>query len=300
MSQVSSFTPSVTITEFLISDTWTKKANTQWVKVYIWSAGSGGGSGRRGTGSVGGGAGGTGGNCAYYSVPASVFGPTEPVVVGTGGAGGSAVTIDNTSGNPGAGGGFSGFGDLILNTQAATLGGTGATVASQTQLVHWEGSTPTALTASGGEGRVIAGGPAAVGGGTTTGINGGLHFRSTGGGGGSGASSVSSFTGGDGGPLRNPSGTTLLAAGIGAPGGTAQDGTVGTDGNPAVLGNGYWAGGTGGGGGGGGSATLPGSRGGNGGFPGGGGGGGGGGLNGFNSGAGGNGANGKVVVIEFS
>jgi hypothetical protein len=82
--------------------TWTKPAGAVWVDITAISAGAGGGSGRRGTNPSGGGGGGAGGGRTDRGLPASVLAATETVVLGDGGLGGVAITVDSTNGNNGS------------------------------------------------------------------------------------------------------------------------------------------------------------------------------------------------------
>jgi len=99
---------------FTADGTWTKPANVS--QVLIWLVGGGGGGGGGQTGGVGsfaqGGEGGSGGACGFVTVPASILGATESVVVGAGGTGGAAVSTDDTRGEDGLDGGNTTFGSL--------------------------------------------------------------------------------------------------------------------------------------------------------------------------------------------
>lgn len=103
-----------------------------WIESLI-SPGGGGGSGRRGAaGSVrcGGGGGGSGTTITDYWVPAALLGSTFTVTLPAGGAGGAAVTTDNTDGNPGGAPATVSFasGSLLISTfpGGAAAGGTNA------------------------------------------------------------------------------------------------------------------------------------------------------------------------------
>jgi hypothetical protein len=109
------------------SDTWTKNANTKYVTVYGWSGGGGGGSGAAtaaGNQAQGGGGGGNGA-VFKFSGPATFFGATESVFVGSGGAGGSGISGAAAVGNNGSNGTASTFGSINppLFTSAQPIGG---------------------------------------------------------------------------------------------------------------------------------------------------------------------------------
>lgn len=260
---------------FTTSGTWTAPSGITTVIGVLIGGGGGGGSGRRGATSTvrcGGGAGG-GGGYATFTIDASVVGSSQAVVVGGAGAGGTAVSTDDTSGNPGGPGGASTFA-----TFQATGGGGGG------------GGTASAGTAGSGGSGSFAGqtGGAANGSGSTGGSAGVLAAgnAATGGGGGGGMTSANGLGGGGGG------GSTVF----GNASGGASVGTA-TNGNPGVSFTGAQAG-TGGSGGGAASVAAGGS-GGAGGTYGGAGGGGSASLDGNLSGAGGNGAGGYVVIYSY-
>lgn len=258
------------------SYTWTKPANAALVSVQLVGGGGGGGSGRRGAAGTNriGGDGGTGGGFTKWMFRATDVGPSEAVVVGAGGAGGIAQTVDSTNGNAGTAGGNSLFGNNKLVAGGGPGGAGGASVVTN-------GSAFSVGTYMG-----IVGIRSNL---SVLPINATFSLPGTGGGGGGGAGGGYIDTGntvgvaGDG--LAGWNGiTTAIPAGVNgvsAPGNGNSNGLT-----PGC-----------GGAGGGSSNSAAGQAGGNGGLYGGGGGGGAGSLNTFNSGAGGNGVAGFAVVI---
>jgi lysophospholipase L1-like esterase len=256
---------------------WVKPAGARTVQIICIGAGGGGGSGRRGAAAsvrCGGGAGGSGGY-TDITIPATALGPLETITVGAGGAGGGAVTANDTNGNAGSNGGPTQFGTLRARGGAG-YGGSGGT---------------NAIGTSGGGGvgafTGVSGGAASTTGGTgANGPTGSLTGAGGGGGGGVTSADVAS-NGGPGGSNNTPGGAGGTA-GVGAAGGNGLSTT-----NGFQLFNGT------GGGGGGASIVAAAFAGGNGGTYGAGGGGGGASLNGNNSGAGGAGGNAAVMVISY-
>ena len=288
-------------TVFDSSGTWTKAAGVTQVLVLMWNGGSSGGSGRRGaTTAAGGGGGGTNGFGLYWFGLASFFGTSTTVTIGNGGNGGAAITVDNTSGNPGIVGGQTILGNLTpvaASTATVALGGT-TTSAAGAAVAGWRVytlNTPLIPAVNAG----IVGGAGGNVTGTTSAALGGvanMFFIPSGGGGGSGGDSGTARQAGNGGLIQNSGSTTLVAGGAGG----ISSGTInGAPGNIGLQTGGTITGGSGGGGGGGMVAGTAGT-GGVGGVPGGGGGGGGGSINGTNSGAGGNGGKGRIIIIEYS
>jgi len=261
---------------FTSSGTWTAPTDftPQWIEVLLIGGGGGSGSGARyPTGmSTSGGGGGGGGGLTRRRIRASLVGPTEAVVVGTGGAGGTAVMVDATNGNVGGSGLASSFGSLLI----AGGGGGGQGGRSGANASGGAGGFGDIYGGDGGDGIDDAAGAAA-----------GRVAGAGGGGGGGGNSNVpTDFAGGAGGLNAGTQGTA-------AAGGTAGGGAGGT-GSASVADN------PGHGGGGGGAADAgPGGLGGSGGTFGAGGGGGGSSRNGSTSGAGNDGADGLCIVISL-
>lgn len=275
------------------SATWTKPAGKTMVWVRLYGPGAGGGSGtRQATTSIrgGGGGGGAGGYLEFF-ISAAALPATVTVNVGTGSAGGAAVTIDSTVGNIGtnaatsysqfyiyrAGGGSPGLGGT--NTAGGSGGAANATVVG--------GITGTAIPAGGTGGATAA--PTSPATSTTA------YHQSTSGGGGAGqAATVTTAVAGAAGAIKGNTQVGLMASVAGGSGGTTA-GVVPTTGTSGVT---NWYGGTGAGGGAyiTGVAGMAGAVGGQ---PGGGGGGGSASDNGFNSGAGGAGGNGMVIVVSY-
>lgn len=280
----------VKVTTFTGSGTWTADARTTWVKVYFWNSGSGGGSGRRGaTTAAGGGGGGQPGTFIVMEGPISTFGSPVTVTIGGTSAGGTAISVDNTNGNPGSLSNRTTFGSIISgNPSVQAAGGTTTTAAGATSINGWyyDSNSQQSTNPNGGAGSNTTGTtPSAIT----------ANMWPTGGGGGSGANSTTPQQAGSGSLIRALDSTTLVAGGVGGLEGT----TATTGGNAGNSGVNIRTGGTGGGGGGGMTTTAAQVTGGNGGIPGGGGGGGGGSINGTNSGKGGDGARGECWVIEF-
>lgn len=269
LPSVGSIAPNIQI--FTSSGTWTKPAGATVTTAYVIAGGAGGGSGRRGaagTARFGGGGGAAG---AFYvgSFSTALLGATETVTVGTGGAGGAAVSTDDTNGNTGVSGGLSKFG--VWLSAIATAGGGGGTVAA--------GSGGQASGAGAGGGSSITG---AGGGGNSNGPN-----PSSGAAGGGISAADVAFAGGTAfmsftaNPYVPISGGAVDTAGTNGPDRVANTASSGAAGS-----------------GGGAYSSVAAGAGGNAGLYGAGGGGGGASLNGHPSGAGGNGANGIVVVIS--
>lgn len=296
---------SVTVTKFTANGTWTKGANTKWVKIYGWGGGSGGGSGR--TSSAGnnryGGGGGSGACGFYYECDASWLGATESVTVGAGGGGGAGQAASDSSGNNGTAGGDSLFGNISSNAGGQITYGAGGTLTTGTG-----GTTGRFNTYLFQQGTSSGGGSGGTNSAFTpssfpnyTGNSFTGMLATLGGGGGGGVTSGNAEGAGGGGGAFNrttSSGNVTLVAGGTSGTATGGNGGNGIDGS-SVTSGGIVCPGTGGGGGGG-NHTGAGGAGGDGGIPGGGGGGGGGCINGSTSGAGGDGARGEVWVVEFS
>jgi hypothetical protein len=272
----------VDVQTFTASGTWTKPTNfpsTAMVQITCLGGGGGGGSGRRGAaGTIRcGGGGGGGGGLTVRNIPASLLGATVSVVVGAAGAGGAAVTIDDTNGNTGTSGGASTFTGV-----AHAFGGVGGAGGSATAGAGGSGNGGTSGGGTGGAASTI-GGVGGIGGAASS--FGGGSGSGGGAGGGVTAANVANIGGGS-----NINASTNLAA--------AAAGTV--DGTSPTAGNSYGASfptpGTGGGGGSA-SITTTAQSGASAGSYTAGGGGGGASLNGNNSGGGGAGAAGFVQVV---
>lgn len=280
---------------FTTNGTWTKPAGAKRVEFRMIGSGGGGGSGRRGAvGTIrGGGGGGSAGSVTRVCRSAADLPASMDVTIPQGGAGGAAVTTDDTVGHDGS----PAFSPEVYTT---VVGG---------------GLTFRARCGTGGQGGQA--GPSANGGNITFGLS---TFDPTSGpsrGSGSGADgpdlgSAEPIVGGHGGggAGRNASNTQIgpgsggnaggaaEGGGAGGPAGnifTAPPGLNGADGSDAV------GAGSGGGGAGGGGATAgtTGGHGGKGGKYGAGGGGGEGVTNGNLSGAGGDGGPGFVEIVTY-
>lgn len=260
---------------FTVDGTWTKPAGARSVEVLCINGGGGGGSGRRGAAATarGGGGGGGGSGITRWVLRADDLSATEQVVVGAGGTGGPAVTVNDTNGATGNPGGISRFGPPRARGGSAPGAGGG-------------GTTTGGAGGTAGAG-MFTGGAGATGSGTTAGTAATASNAAAGGGGGGGAvsSGDAAFGGGNGAAV------TAIDATAGAAG--VVDGAAPTAAHhaPGQPGSG--------GGGGAGSLTGPGQAGAAGGLYGGGGGGGGASVNGQPSGAGGPGGAGVVVVITY-
>lgn len=266
------------------TSTWTKPLGARYVEVLMYGGGGGGSSGdRRGSSTaaqVFGGSGGASGSRVEIKLPASALSATETVVVGAGGAGGLAQTIDAQPGISGANGTISQF-----STYIASFGGGGGVVGGARRLsIEPTRTANTLYQPNGGQGNANPG---------TAGGRGG--FTGGGGGGGSGfnAGSTTSQTGAAGGLGGAVFSNDINGTGNGGAAGTA--GGNGGDGADAPAG--YWVGGSGGGSGG--CTSTQAGSGGKGGYPSGGGGGGAAASGAFNSGAGGDGGDGFVRVVTY-
>ena len=293
----------VIFTRFTADGTWTKNANTKWVKVVLWNGGSGGGSGRRGAAGSNrcGGGGGAPGSVLIWEADEAYFSATESVVIGQGGAGGPAITVDDTSGTAGTQGTDSSFGILTCLNESLMGGAAGGTSTSalggSTTVIY--GILAATNGPTGGAGRTLAGLNGSSYPGQSTGV-----LTGGGGGGGGGITNLDAVNnGGDGSDLlqfsRVFTGSVIINGALGGVAGGLVNGINGANftsiGTPTNI---FFGGGGGGGGAGNDSGAA--GNGGNGGIPGGGGGGGGGSLNGNNSGAGGTGGRGEVWVYEFT
>jgi hypothetical protein len=273
--------------------TWTKPANAKLVRVYCISGGGGGGSGARQATTSGrsGGSAGSGGQIVIAEFVAAALSATVTVTVGIGANGGTAITADNTNGNPSTfpSSGISSFGSYTANTATGVAGAGGTTTSATggTAIVNYSLLGGNAIGSSGTGGNGNTAGPSA--GGTLT-----LAQASAAGGGGGGGAAASSTTNqfGSAGGYRS---STILGSTTPASGGQGTGSTAPGNGLDTTYSG--WGGM--GGGGGGYRTALAGQAGGAGGWPAGGGGGGSGSDNGFASGAGGKGGNGAVIVMTF-
>lgn len=261
---------------FTATGTWTKPTGAQFVDVSCIAGGGGGGSGRRGAaGSVrSGGSGGGGAGSSAHRIPASILGATVAVTIGAAGAGGTAITANDTDGNAGTGGAATTFGTLVRS--GAPTGGSGGTA-----------SAGTGGSAGNGAHLGTAGGAAAAAG--AAGANSATSAASGGGGGGGGISSGNAASAGGNGGASNSATASSGAGGV-------IDSTQPGSGTAITTGSGVPGSG---GGGGASSITTVGQTGAAGGIYGGGGGGGGASVNGNNSGAGGIGGAGICIVVTY-
>ena len=106
------------------SGTHTFNASTKAVDLLMVGAGSGGGSGYQGASAA---SGGGSGSCAgsviqNINIPIANFGATASYTVGAGGAGGAAVTTNNTVGNNGSVGGNTLFAGISCNGGSPGIG----------------------------------------------------------------------------------------------------------------------------------------------------------------------------------
>ena len=285
----------VTVTIYTTPGTYSYSipAGASYLKVWLWGSGAGGGSGRRGATTLarGGGSGGGGGSFCFMEQPAAAFTSPVTVICPAGGAGGAALTVNDSLGNFGVNGAHAKFGNLIGHSGSQGQPGNTVAASGGGQRTGVYGFA-TVSAINGGNGQPGAGSSAGT-------FGGNAHFMPTSGGGGAGnaANVTTSTNGGTGGTKGSASANITSGWDI-----LVSGGTGGT--NPSIAptsgtaGTSAFTGGTGGGGGG--YATgVAGQAGANGSAPGGGGGGGSASDNGFNSGAGGNGANGMVVVVAW-
>lgn len=246
------------------SYSWTLPAGAKLVEILAVGGGGGGGSGRRGAAGTArwGGGGGSGANATLVTIPASLITTGIDVAVGAAGAGGAAVTADDTNGNAGTNGGMS----------SVTFNGASLIRGVQGQA----GSGGTATAGGGGavnntDQRTFS---ASAGGASSATGNGSGAFPATGNAGMSGAGGGGISTGNvaySGGTVWSPA---SFAGVVGAAGATQSAGSASTTaaGGDGANGATYGYGGSGGG------ASA----------------------NGFNSGKGGNGGEGYVRITVWS
>lgn len=280
---------------YLTTATWTKAPGAKRVRGIGVAAGSGAGSGRRGAaGTI---RTGGGGASILFDFVAALLSSTVTVTIGAAGAGGAAVSADDTNGNPGALGGALSFGayayaGFLANsdiTRVAALGGstTAGTGGGQSAFANTWGGGAFIQTTAGQASNTTGGALATV---TNTSAGGQQ--------GGAGGTIPASDVPGTAGTINGPyylaaQFTTVLAAPVGI-GASGANGT-GLDADPAT---GVALAGRGGQGGNAGDASTPAGAGGNGGY-GSGGGGGGASFNGQNSGKGGDGGPGYLRVETY-
>lgn len=274
------------IQDFTASGTWTKPAGAKIVHVLCIGPGNGGGSGRRGaSGTVcGGGGGGAAGIVVRAVFAASDLGASESVTIPTPGAGGAAVTADNTDGNPGGlPSGSTIFGSANPKRVQAVVGASTSSGRGGTTSGGAGGISPFTL----GTNSQMSGGGAGGTGAAGTAVNPALLGPAGGPGGGGISGTPAAFAGGGGSysVMATTSGgtggvvdTTSPTAGTvptqkGAPGQSPGGGaaSITTAAQAGADATGYGAGGAGGG------ASL----------------------NGNNSGAGGAGGPGYVLVVTY-
>lgn len=293
LSAVATLTiPSVSVSTYTASATWTRPTGKSIARVTIIGAGGGGGSGRRGAANTlrAGGGGGCGGACSRADFYVTDLPSSVAVTIGAPGTGGAAVTVDNTNGNNGTNGG-----DTLFGTLLRAGGGTGGFGGTTFATGDYSGPPSYGMFpgTSGGGDISQPGGQSGVGFSVTAGHDqavGSAGFGATGGGSGGYLSTTNVLQGaGTGGPNYpfQVAGGTLGTAG--AAGGNGNLPATGPLGIPVP--------GTGGGGGG--SSVTAAAGGGGNGVRGGGGGGGGASQNTFSSGAGGTGGGGYCAVAVW-
>jgi hypothetical protein len=265
---------------------WYRDELAKFIRVQGWGGGGGAGAGRKNSiANVvrSGGSGGGGGAYVDVMLDASTIATAQTevnIMIGAGGIGGAAQTIDASNGNPGTAGGVTSFGvgSLLIraNGGGPGLGGTAAAVT---------GGTGSVQAASGGS-------SSSTGGGGSQGLPiGNLSSSITLGQGGAGGGAGGGLTTANATSAGGQGGNPVTAASGGVAGGLAGGGA----GNAGLVPLAWTSGG--GGSGGGSNTTGDGGSGGDGG-PVSGGGGGGASQNG-NSGAGGSGGNGFMVLTTY-
>ena len=279
------FQPTITTFGVGANQTWTIPAASTFGVIKTISSGSGGGSGRRGaagtnrTGGAGGGSGGVTETLVDFAALRLLGYTTLYVTVPAGGAGGAAVTTDDTDGNPGASGGDA----IVKLTSGAHNRGNTLAVAIR-----------PSLGGAGGKSTSVLGGN--TGNAYFAGSDGGLGQT---GGGDPGKRALGSGGSGAGGGAIDSTNTVKAPGQPGGDGlnqmGFPSGGGAGTSLGPAGTVYTFSTGGAGGNA----SLTAAGGKGGDGGNYGGGGGGGAASVNGYDSGAGGDGGPGLVVITAY-
>lgn len=242
--------PSTIIDIFTTSGTWSKRSFFVSADVYGAAAGGGGASGSAGSHGSGGnqpkdGGGGAGGGGFFsFSITSANLGSTEPVTVGTGGAGGPGLT-DISGAGIGGQNGAAGGNTLFGASGASALGGNGGI---------YDTFSPGAAT--GGTASVTRIGVTNItletgGAGSAQQVNGsnpGHNATNAGAGGGSGGgwSGSTAQSGGVGGTNTDPSGFIPSVAGAGGAGRVSN--SISAVGNTGIAPGGYGGGGGGGGG----------------------------------------------------
>lgn len=277
--------------------TWSVPSGAKEIRILCVGGGAGGGSGRRGAAGTarGGGAGGSGGS-AFSSLWAVGELPSQTLTIfpAAGGAGGAAITANDTNGNFGteSANSYVDAGSFrLIHVPGASAGGNGTTSGGAVfnQFHGGQGIGYFGFGNRGGVGSATGAGSASV-------TNVDVVAPRGGGGGGAATATDTSGAGGDGHiPYGLAAPATVTSGRDVVLGGTAGGG-AGANGIARNVINGPAGGG---GSGGGGNANGAGGNGGDGAFPGGGGGGGGASLNGNNSGKGGNGGGGLVRITVF-
>jgi hypothetical protein len=198
------------------SHSFTKKADTKFVRVFMAGGGGGGGGGARGPGSTAkpGGGGGGGGSFRDITLPASILSSPETVTVGAAGTAGTAAGSDNTAGGNGGAGGNTSFGSHL------TAHGGGGGAGGQISAITSGGGGAAGMTGAGGTATGASGGAAGAG---LLGVAGGTGstpaaVTSVGSNGGAGSSAAGASAGG---------GQTLF----GCPGGGSGGGVTSGDGS---------------------------------------------------------------------
>jgi hypothetical protein len=225
------------IKTFSASGTFTNPSGYRLFAGFLWGAGASGGKGQAG---VAGGVGGGGGACVPFTIPASSFGATETITIG---AGGAAISANNTAGNDGGNstvgslvtsyGGVSGGGAGVLSKGTTTTGGQPDTESSTGNNYYGGGDSAAAGTSSyyGGGGASDATNPAGAGGNSVFGGAGGAGVGTLG----AAASGGTSTYGGQGGANGNASNGTAGTQPGGGGGATVSGANSGAGGDGQLI-----------------------------------------------------------------